>query len=120
MSKTIKNAIIESARMTTDDHGCLCVWLMLDYGGTGQGFGGYKIGTDQSAEKNMEYKKGNIAAAFIVGCMRAADATDWSRMIGKSIRVRMESDGWNAKIEAIGHITKDDRWFCPKEVFADA
>ena len=37
----MQNAVIESAIITNDDHGVLSAWLFLDYGGAGQGFGGY-------------------------------------------------------------------------------
>ena len=38
-----KNAVIESVRLTIDDHGCLSAWVMLDYGESGQEFGGYAL-----------------------------------------------------------------------------
>lgn len=113
----IQNAIITSTRITTEDHGLLSVWLTLDYGGSGQGFGGFHLGNADSPEKNMEKGKGNYAGAFIVGCMRAADVTEWSKMVGKTIRVRLTEEGIEGRIVAIGHIIHDDRWFNPTEVF---
>ena len=35
-----RNAVIESARLEIE-RGLLTAWLMLDYGGAGQGFGGW-------------------------------------------------------------------------------
>lgn len=43
MSIETKNAVIESARISSDDYGLLSAWLVLDYGGSGQGFGGYAL-----------------------------------------------------------------------------
>jgi len=39
MKMETKNAVIK----TYADHGVLSGWLVLDYGGTGQGFGGYSL-----------------------------------------------------------------------------
>ena len=38
-----RNAIIKSARITSDDHGVLSAWLDLDYGDSCQGFGGVAL-----------------------------------------------------------------------------
>ena len=92
----IKNAVIESAKITSDDHGLLSAWLMLDYGGCCQGFGGY------------------VAGHFLWRAMEIAGVTDWDKLKGKTIRVRADHGG----VEAIGHIVKDD-WFCPRDDFSD-
>ena len=39
----IKNAIITGTYLGIEDHGILTFWLYLDYGGSGQGFGGYQL-----------------------------------------------------------------------------
>lgn len=112
MATEIKNAVIESVRLTSDDHGCLSAWLMLDYGGSGQGFGGYALYLPQTY---THHKLQSVAGHFIWRCLEIAGVSEWSKLPGKTIRVRGNHSG----IEAIGHIVKDD-WFCPREDFKDA
>lgn len=108
----IQNAIIEGARITSDDHGMLSAWLMLDYGGSCQGFGGYVLYLPKScAHHTLE----SLAGHFIWRCMEIAGVAEWSQLAGKTIRVRKQ-DAWNCPIDAIGHIVNDD-WFCPREDF---
>ncbi|WP_439586949.1 hypothetical protein [Hydrogenophaga sp.] len=107
-----KNAVIESVKLTSDDHGCLSAWLFLDYGGSGQGFGGYSLYLPKSF---THHKMNGPAGHFIWRCMEVAGVTEWSKLPGKTIRVRGDRGG----IEAIGHIVKDD-WFCPRADFEGA
>lgn len=103
----IKNAIIESASITTSDRGFLDCWLQLDYGGTGQGFGGYALYLPKSFD-NHELK--SVAGHHIYRIMEIAGVESWDRLPGKTVRVKSD---WG-KVHAIGHIVKDD-WFCPEE-----
>lgn len=106
MSVEIKNAIIESASLDTGDRGFLTAWLYLDYGGSGQGFGGYTLYLPKSYQHHGA--PGNYAGHFIFRCMEIADVTEWSKLKGKTIRVKCD----HSKVHAIGHIVKDD-WFWP-------
>ena len=111
---TIKNAVIESMSITNEEHGLLSAWIHLDYGDCGhQGFGGYALYLPKDFTHATNQK--NYAGHFIFRCMEVAGVTEWSKMIGKTIRVRLGSE-WNSTIEAIGHIVKDD-WFDPKKDF---
>ncbi|HDZ27037.1 hypothetical protein LCGC14_1009410 [marine sediment metagenome] len=101
-----KNAIIEGAIITNDDHGCLTAWLHLGYGGSGQGFGGHSLYLPKSF-KHHKVDSG-YAGHFIWRVMEIADVSEWGKLKGKTIRVKSS----HSKVEAIGHITKDD-WFNP-------
>lgn len=107
------NSIIKSATITNKDHGCLSAWIYIDYGGAGQGFGGYALYLpgDFSHSANQH----NIAGHFIWRVMQIAGVTSWEDLKGKTIRVRTD-EKHTAPIRAIGHIVADD-WFYPNEEF---
>lgn len=106
------NAVIKSARITDDDHGLLTAWLDLDYGGSGQGFGGFVLYLPKSF-KHHDKQGPNYAGHFIWRVMEIAGASEWALVPGKTIRVRHD----HSQVYAIGHIVKDD-WFNPSEEFA--
>lgn len=105
-----RNAIIQSARLTNDDHGLLSAWLDLDYGGAGQGFGGYSLYLPADFTHSTNQK--NYAGHWIWRCMEVADVSEWSNLAGRTVRVRCE----HSKVHAIGHIVKDI-WFDPSAEF---
>ncbi len=107
-----QNAIIKSVRIDTER--CLSAWLDLDYGGTGQGFGGYVLYMPPWSESRDDYRRylGAYAGVFIHRCIQIGGVECWEQLPGKTIRVRHE----HTKVHAIGHIVKDD-WFNPSEEF---
>lgn len=105
-----KNAVITGATITNADHGLLSAWVYLDYGGSGQGFGGYALYLPDGFEHKDEGN--NFAGHFIWRVMEVAGVNEWGKLEGKTVRVRSE----HSHVHAIGHIVKDD-WFNPKEEF---
>jgi hypothetical protein len=103
-----KNSIIRSADISIE-RGCLSAWLHLDYGGSGQGFGGYVLYVSKSSKHhNMR----TVAGHFIHRVLEIADVTRWADLPGKTIRAVSDQ----ASVKKIGHITKDD-WFNPSSDF---
>lgn len=106
----IKNAIIESASIMIEDHGLLSAWVQLDYGGSGQGFGGFSLYLPPSFKHAKD--QGPAAGHFIFRVLQVAGVERWDKLPGKTVRVRAE----HGKVHAIGHIVNDD-WFDPAKDF---
>ena len=94
-----ENALIKDADVFIEDHGILTATLLLDFGNSQQGFGGYALDNAN-------------CAVFIRHVLTTVGVERWSDLDGESIRVRSE----NGRIIAIGHFILD-KWFDPSEVF---
>ena len=106
----IKNARIESTMLGTEDHGIMTAWLMLDYNGVGQGFGGYGFDNPIKNEYGGFRKREGIAwgMEYIIRVLKVVGVTKWEDLPGKFIRVKCTHTG----ILEIGNILKDE-WFNP-------
>jgi len=107
------NAVITSATLSSEDHGVLSSWIHLDYGGSSQGFGGYALYLPKNFKHHDKHGL-NLAGHFIWRVMEVAGVHNWSDLKGKTVRVRQN----HSKVQAIGHIVKDD-WFDPQKDFSE-
>lgn len=115
------NAVIESVRIGMERDIFLTGYVYLNrQDGFHQGFGGFVIGGAPDCKAGHHDDQKNLAAMWLVGVMRAAEVDDYTKATGKAIRIRLSGKDWGAKIVAIGHIIKDDRWFSPEESFKSA
>lgn len=107
----IKNALISSAKFDTE-RGLSC-WIMLDYGDCSvQRFGGYMIYIPKKWAGHT--KQWNYAGHFIYRVLQIAGVDDWNKLVGKSVKAKVD----NGLVVALGHIIKDD-WFEPRVDFAE-
>ena len=106
-----KNAVIESTMLGIEDHGILTCFLNLNYGGSGQGFGGYGLdGFDKAKDKRIGTAWG---MEFVRRVLETMEVDSWEKLSGKHCRVISD----NGKVYKIGHIIKD-RWFDPEKDLA--
>ena len=103
-----KNAVITSARLSTADHGVLSGWLQLDYGGSGQGFGGYALYAPIAGSEGCGPMGKNYAGHWIWRVLEVVGVENWDDLPRTPVRVRASHN----KVVAIGHII-EDRWFEP-------
>lgn len=106
-----KNAKITSTMLGIEDHGILSFMLHLDYGGGGQGAGGWALDTWSEAD---DRRIGHACGSeVILRICATVGVSKWEDLPGKHIRVKAD----HSKVHAIGHIT-DDRWLDFVKLFA--
>ena len=106
------NARIESTMLGIEDHGIMTCTLYLDYGGSGQGFGGYSLA---SGGTHQDKDFGNKGILFVRKILETVGVRNWEELKGKHVRVKSD---WG-KVHAIGHII-EDKWFTPAEFFKES
>ena len=102
---TIRNAKITSTKLGFDRGFIMSCWLHLDYGGGGQGFGGYCLWNMHEESKSKETLWG---ANYIEQVLKVCGVEYWENLPGTFIRVDSES----GKVHGIGNVLAD-KWFYP-------
>ena len=116
MSKReITNATIESTMLGPEDHNILTCFVMLDYSGSSQGFGGYGLDNPVRVDGEFSHREGTAwGMEFINRILKTVGVRRWEDLPGVNVRVDREPFG---RIHGIGHITKDS-WFYPEKDLA--
>lgn len=109
------NAIIQEAELVFEyDNRFLCLNLWLRANNYNWKFGGINLGN--RFKKKFDPRGGEHAFWWIKRVFDVADVESMSELAGKAVRLRINDDN---KIEAIGHIVKED-WFCPDGDFKNS
>lgn len=92
-------AKIEKTMLGVEDHGILTAMLTVNYGGSGQGIGGYTL--DEPIRDKDENFLGRRGTAFgmewVQRCIAACGVESWEQVKGRTVLIVMDSDEWNAK-----------------------
>lgn len=104
--REIKNAIITGTNLGYESHGILTCMISLNYGGSGQGFGGYALDKWNGKERNGTA----YGTEFIRRIIKTVGVENWEDLKGKHVRV----DASWGKVHGIGNII-EDKWFYPEK-----
>src|SRR3990167_10576868 len=101
----IVNAKINGTMLGIEDHGIMTASVELDYGGSGQGFGGCALDEPikDASGKFLRRQGTAYGCEFIKRILWVVGVERWEALIGKHVRVKRE-DGWGGMAFAIGHI----------------
>jgi hypothetical protein len=106
-----KNAKIKSTYLGIEDHGIFTAYLDLDYGGSGQGFGGMSLDGPPGDGGEGNRIGSAYGAEFIMRVLRTLEVGSWEKLPGTHCRAL---SSWG-KVHSIGHILKD-QWFNPEDL----
>ena len=104
----IKNAKITQTFLGLEDHGIFTATITLDYGGSGQSFGGYSFSGEEIPAKS------DYCGYFVRRVMEIVGVNSWEELKGEKIRVKAS----HSKVEAIGNLLEGN-WFNPGQEFKE-
>ena len=90
---------IESTQLGVEDHGIMTFWLLFNFGGSEQGFGGCCLDTYSEEEKRMI---GTAAGMdIIMQILEVCGVSDWEDIKGKTLYALYDTDRVGQKIQGI-------------------
>jgi hypothetical protein len=105
----IRNAVISSTNLGFLSHGIFQFYVNLNYGSSGQGFGGYGL---DDYNKATDKRHGTaFGCEAIIQVLKTVGVNQWEELVGKSVRVVTTRN----KIKRIGHYL-DDKWLDLEEL----
>jgi hypothetical protein len=109
VSREVTNARISSTTLgpKASDGRCFSSWIILEFEGGGQGFGGYSM--DSWSEAGQRRVGVAWGMEFIARLLETVGVESWEELTGKHIRVDRDC----GKVYRIGHIVKN-KWFDPE------
>jgi hypothetical protein len=111
-------ARVESVTLGTEGHGILTVWLMLDYGGSGQGFGGYAL--DEWHEPWGRRRGTAYGTDYLLRLLAAFGVDSLDKIKGRYCYALTDDDGWNSTLRGIAPMPMDDgKPFLVTDLLAD-
>lgn len=95
-------AKIMAVKLGWEDHGIFTCTVHLDYGGSGQGAGGWALDEPRRGEDNEFI--GRFGTAFgmewVIRLMRAAGVKDFSDVHGRTV-IALREEGYNGRVRGI-------------------
>lgn len=101
----VRNAAITSTMLGIEDHGIMSFYLYLDYGGSGQGAGGWSLDTPVKIGNTFLRRVGTAEGlSLIMKILDVVGVGKWEDLKGKHIRVKQD----HTAVHAIGNIIKNE------------
>lgn len=104
----VENAQITNVSLNMENHGCLCLDLVLEWSGCGCVYGGYVLGKGYVGADDDFFSGSEKGCEAIMRIMDTVGESDLLKMKGKYVRVAHK--GFGSSIKIIGNIVKD-KWF---------
>lgn len=103
-----RNARIERTMLGYEDHGILTAMLFLDYGGSGQSFGGYALDAPPKDRTGGRVPT-ELCGFHVSRILKVVGVEKWEQLVGKFCRV----DADFGRVYRIGNVLEDN-WFSPE------
>lgn len=88
-------ARITSTFLGVEDHGIFTATIQVDYGGSAQGIGQYDL-------------RGAGGSTWLMKFLAACGGGTWESLVGRTILVLKEHDGWNSRVVGVEPLPFDD------------